>query len=832
MSKGKTSRRGRPRMTVAQKRAARIQREEKRKQQTAKATGQQDKEKQLLNNPPNKTGNVNQTPSTTEKMVVEHYSDDPTNVTPPSKTTIHVNQTPSTTEKMVVEHYNDDPTNVTPPSKTIIAKENENISNNEELLYSSAAQSTSKTLPSSTFLLHKHLQEEDFHYFNDDETVNTNQQYESTRMSMMVTIPKKEEDDDKSTAPLQAISEINNMLKSLFNKMENIKIGPWNATPATIVKKDLITKFTEDDVKSIDIAEQYLYNFNRFIRSGSKCYIRVQLFHPFTVTSAHISDITSQFAIPKIQNFKLAQSKATSPLSIGTLTGSVSAMAGSKNFYELFKVKFNLKHLGLWWTQARSSNGGEWNRSKSVLNIEIDKCDQFKTIEIENYFNSYSKAPADNFLGTPMTFVPAYNNLLDDDTKDRISKNVRSQGHLGKSIKCITITGIALNNWINKKEKKTLLEELMSLESIYEKKVAGKKDKTFKGRLFYAIIPTSATKTATFYYSAANQSEGRSVARGLPCFIKEYYKKDPSFYCTSDLIYSALNGEWSLKKRTFMTQDEVEEHKRNENLENEMCAEVFISKDHQRALATKDDDTISVDKTITGKDNEPPPANDDVSDITGETRESKVKTALAKLSVQHHRDIQERESKLQEQESKLQDQADRIKRLEDLLSRSFGVDDAVVTPTSKSLQESPNDPKKRLDDTLAEVNKNTGTNSTKKLKEHFKKNRREYDALYRDQHLLAREEIEIEDSDSTLSEVMSTGSTRKENKNNIPSPNRKGVLAANVNHSATNGATADRKNKAKVSILNDGSMANRTGEEEKDHQSDGSVSTTSGDLSL
>ena len=194
--------------------------------------------------------------------------------------------------------------------------------------------------------------------------------------------------------------------------------------------------------------------------------------------------------------------------------------------------------------------------------------------------------------------------------------------------------------------------------------------------------------------------------------------------------------------------------------------------------------------------------------------------------------IQERESKLQAQKSKLQDQADRIKRLEDLLSRSFGVDDAVVTPTSKSLQESPNDPKKRLDDTLAEVNKNTGTNSTKKLKEHFKKNRREYDALYRDQHLLAREEIEIEDSDSNSSEVMSTGSTRKENKNNIPSPNRKGVIAANVNHSATNGATADRKNKAKVSILNDGSIADRTGEEEKDHQSDGSVSTTSGDLSL
>ena len=54
----------------------------------------------------------------------------------------------------------------------------------------------------------------------------------------------------------------------------------------------------------------------------------------------------------------------------------------------------------------------------------------------------------------------------------------------------------------------------MCVQSIYNKKVvkldtSNKKDKsdTFKGRLFYAIIPNQKTKMTTYYFSRANSEE-------------------------------------------------------------------------------------------------------------------------------------------------------------------------------------------------------------------------------------------------------------------------------------------------------------------------------------
>ena len=48
---------------------------------------------------------------------------------------------------------------------------------------------------------------------------------------------------------------------------------------------------------------------------------------------------------------KLSHSNAISPIEIGTLTGSVEAMAHSRDFKETFMEKFGLKELGLWWSQ-------------------------------------------------------------------------------------------------------------------------------------------------------------------------------------------------------------------------------------------------------------------------------------------------------------------------------------------------------------------------------------------------------------------------------------------------------------------------------------------------
>ena len=70
----------------------------------------------------------------------------------------------------------------------------------------------------------------------------------------------------------------------------------------------------------------------------------------------------------------------------------------------------------------------------------------------------------------------------------------------------------------------------MIVESIYEIEVTNKNSTNgFNGRLIYAIIPCSTTKSATFYYSSANFSEGRSVARALSRFIEDFLGVDPNF---------------------------------------------------------------------------------------------------------------------------------------------------------------------------------------------------------------------------------------------------------------------------------------------------------------
>ena len=134
----------------------------------------------------------------------------------------------------------------------------------------------------------------------------------------------------------------------------------------------------------------------------------------------------------------------------------------------------------------------------------------------------------------------------------------------------------------------------MKLESITEKKVVkGKSNKSFYGRLFYAIIPDRSNKSIEFFYTKANSNEGRSVARGLPLFIRDYYKKPPGFFCDSDFIQSTLDGDWDLEKRNFLSSDEKEERERLDEMEDAAIAEVqmFVSKDHQQAMAL-DSDTV------------------------------------------------------------------------------------------------------------------------------------------------------------------------------------------------------------------------------------------------
>ena len=148
-----------------------------------------------------------------------------------------------------------------------------------------------------------------------------------------------------------------------------------------------------------------------------------------------------------------------------------------------------------------------------------------------------------------MSVIPMFTPYLDDESKSRITTHVRKQLTLGNSIRSTTVTGIQILNWADKNKETTLHCKLMGIESVNFKTVIKKSGNTkFKGRHFYAIIPNHKRKNVTFYSSKANAEEARSVAQGMTIFIKDHFKLDTSFFCSSELFTTAEEGYWNYKK--------------------------------------------------------------------------------------------------------------------------------------------------------------------------------------------------------------------------------------------------------------------------------------------
>ena len=165
-----------------------------------------------------------------------------------------------------------------------------------------------------------------------------------------------------------------------------------------------------------------------------------------------------------------------------------------------------------------------------------------------------------------------------------------------------------------------------------EKKRQKVKKNSFKGRLFYAIITNQRTKMTFFYFFKANSEEARSVARALPFFIRDHFKLEPKYYSGSEAIEECHDGVWNFKKRSFLTMEEKDEKDKFSQLVDTVTAEreIFISDTHRQAMAMEGDDINSVNTRLTknqapGKLTE----NDSMSEITGETRESKAKAYAA-----------------------------------------------------------------------------------------------------------------------------------------------------------------------------------------------------------
>ena len=449
------------------------------------------------------------------------------------------------------------------------------------------------------------------------------------RMSMMIAIPGANKGIDEDEAPLEAIRKMNNMVKSLINKIPSIKLIPWVPQEGKTVIS--LLELPED----VDIVEKYIFDYNRFVSPGGRIYCRLHLsFDEQRTNKAEISAVANTFKKPRMQFLQPAHSDSTSPVQMGTFTGSVKSMADSPDFGNTLKKMFRIKHIGLWWTQPKSELSWSFSPKKFVVHYEIDRSDLDNHGKMVSYFNQHSSSVDKNMFGTPMSIAPIFTPFLDDEVKLRITRLAKKQLLIGNNIKSISITGTQILNWADKEKENTLHRELMQVESIYNKKViTATGTSNFKGRLFYAIITNQKTKAIDFYFSKSNAEEARSVARGLPLFIRDDFRLDPTFFCSSEAIADALAGEWNHDKRIFLTAEEKDEKDKFQELEMNITSEkeVFISQSHQQALATENDDIASVETRLTKGDVAPPKLDnpDDVSALTGETRESKAKAYAA-----------------------------------------------------------------------------------------------------------------------------------------------------------------------------------------------------------
>ena len=243
-----------------------------------------------------------------------------------------------------------------PPSPSLIdhdkIKDTSPSSTPENLTYSEIAHSSSdisvtEKPPTTTFHLCKNLHDRSLQNdLSDDITVTngSSTKYLTQRLSMMLSIPGIEKGIDEDEAPLEAVRKINAMLRSLVNKVPSVKFVPWSGLTT---KKDMfLTELPED----LDIVEKYVYDFNRFYSPGDRAYCRINIQYK-AGSLGEIESVISGFKNKRIQFMQLAHSDAVSPIAMGTLTGSVRGFATSQDFCEVFKNKFNLSCLGLYWQQ-------------------------------------------------------------------------------------------------------------------------------------------------------------------------------------------------------------------------------------------------------------------------------------------------------------------------------------------------------------------------------------------------------------------------------------------------------------------------------------------------
>lgn len=450
----------------------------------------------------------------------------------------------------------------------------------------------------------------------------------TTRISMMVTI------DEVAKVKAKAASEAaNEVLEAIVNQFPDVRVARWEADKPTTNDPTLLHSLPEE----VNDVEPYMHGFTRFF-GKPKGYFRLNLCHSEETSAGAINRFCNANLRVQGQQFvQVAHSSAKDPIVVGFFTGSTPEMASSGDVTTLFQQLFGLKDFGLYWNNIRTSQKNQkWSKDRFAMHLEMDEghMEKDKIISVLSaYFNHSISDAKRNFLGTPMVFVPIFKGYLASAAEqNRITQNAKKQMTMMGTLREVTLlSSVCLLNLVNEDNDTTLMEALMTVESITEKTVERNgKSKSFKGRLFYSILTDKEADSCTFTYFAVNEKEAQGVANGLPLFIEDFFDLEAATFCRSAFVAEAKNGHWTKSTRHFMTQEEKEEQGKLDIMEDLAIANVieFISSDHQRAMAMNDDDANTLGTDLRNKSPRPlehdKDKDDDVSALSNSTRTSKA----------------------------------------------------------------------------------------------------------------------------------------------------------------------------------------------------------------
>ena len=440
----------------------------------------------------------------------------------------------------------------------------------------------------------------------DDTTVIAGNKNIATRLQIMVSTSSTE----NSTEAL--LMATRNLMSALKNKIAGIKFIKWNEESANPKGYDKIPK-------SIEKAEEFIHNFSRFSKS-QKGYYRIQIVHDDSISREEIVAQARLFNIQKKQFLAIADSQATTPVTIGLVLGTTEEMVVSPDFLSIIKKESEVEEIGLTWKYIQTGQKGKYNNNQKAIYVETESKHATK---LQTFLQKSFNDGQIQMFGCSLTFLPS-NAYPTKSQQTKIKKFAPAQSCLVDAIRSTQLE-VAIFKTVTFKDENdkeisiSLAKALANLQSITIKQgVSKNKILSFYGNLFYAIIPDQETNVTTFQYLVSNEDEAESVLNALPLFLKEHYNLDQETsksYSRSKDISKALNGNWNYETRIFRSKRDMKEEvflenlqlltqSNNEQHETNNKQVVYIDPDHQRMMSGKAIDNDSICTNLHQQDKE------------------------------------------------------------------------------------------------------------------------------------------------------------------------------------------------------------------------------------